>query len=94
MEAFEDSLWRRGDSGPANDGLEKGENYLKLRLFWGDRKRVMAHCHPGPAQGWSDWCSGAYSLRHGESQASFPKSPKDESRDPPPQQIKNTSSFR
>ena len=54
---------------------------------------TLAHCQPGPAQGCLPQCLDANSKRHGESQTSFPKSPRT-NQDIHPQQICKTWSSR
>ena len=79
--------WRRGDSGLPTMGLEM-MRIVQVR-DWFEMKEYMC-CAPlsgNRAKGCSDQCLNDNSLGHGEAEASFPKSPKQESRDPAPQKI-------
>jgi len=80
--------WRRGEPGPDNWGCREwwGVSQTETGFGW-QIICTLSHCQPGPAQECSDWCWDANSLRHGESQTSFPKSPKHKSREHPPQKI-------
>ena len=88
--------WRGGDSGHANRGSREGCGVSKTETgFRGQKMCALDHCKPDFARGCSHRCSDANSLRHGESQPSFPKSPKHEYRDQLLHQIHNywSSSF-
>ena len=82
--------WRRGDYGPANQGSREGLGMFKIEnSFWWHIICALTQSQPGPAQGYLDGCLDTNSLRHGESQTSFPKS-----RDPLPQEIHKSWSSR
>ena len=55
---------------------------------------TLAHCVAGLCQESSDCWSDVNSVSHEGSQISFPKCPKHESRDPPPQKIQKTWSSK
>ena len=89
------TYWRRGYSVSANCGSWEGLGRFQIETSLGWPKTcVLAHFLPGPSQGFSDLLLVGSSLRPGEWQTSFPKSPKNRSRYPRPQQIHKTWSSR
>ena len=82
--------WRRRDSVPANQGYREAWGLSQIKTCFGWMKTgTLAHYQPSNCQGCSDWCSHAHSVRYEESQTSFAKCPKHESRCPHPQQIQD-----
>ena len=67
---------------------------LNRDYFWVTKNMCSGQLSARPCQGCSDGCSDANLLRHGESQTSFPKSPKHEYRYQPDQQIHKTWFFQ
>ena len=87
--------WVRGDSVPDNHGSRDGWGIFQRETGLGDRYLALwAIASQVIGQRCSDQCLDANSVRHEKSQTSFPKSPKHESRCPPPQQYQNTWSSR
>ena len=61
---------------PCNRGFREGWGVSQIETGFGWQKTChLAHCQTGPAPGCSAWCLVANSLRHGESQNSFPNPP-------------------